>query len=480
MNHNKISTKKIGDFCPYYYQNTNKIVTASTFKEINNQLDNSIRWKLDVSAILSLINFNYIQGDRTLIQDVYRMPWHSLITEENTIRRNPPIPHLNNIFSPSDIAGRFIELLTQEFIEEFSDFDNIWILQTGGLDSRVTLAIIRKLSSEGRIKANINLITWGDIYSRDVIYSKQLAEKYHYNWKHINFDKSILKQNFEIAVNFGAAEVSAFHYHGMAKLKEIASSKDCIIASSFGDSIGRAEYSGIHLSDLKLIDIYNPYSLFNSDIFRTHKEILEKDRALAWVTDREQSKVIKNELDMQENYMRRMIGHAMDFIRSFTTLKQTFTSHELVSFAYSISPIFRNFDTYFHILKLIDPSLLEVPWARTGVSLLNDSVDNNKRHSKHYHNYDNWFFEDYYSITRDVLFNGQLVKNKIISKLGLSQIFRKWEMEASLSELVSKLYQIELLISRYDLKIEPQEYKISSHLKNSAKQILRNKFGILL
>ena len=148
-----------------------------------------------------------------------------------------------------------------------------------------------------------------------------------------------------------------------------------------------------------------------------------------------------------------------------------------MSFAFSISPMCRNFDTYYHILKRIDSTLLEIPWARTGVSLLNNSIDADKSHTRDYHNYSTWFLDDYYSDSRNVLFDGQLVKHNIIDKLGLKQLFTNWKKDANLSELVSKLYQVELFISHYNLELETQEYLISSRLKNSINMVLRNKFG---
>lgn len=450
-----LKTKVFGDFSPYVFVEDNNIYIEKTFNDIYLKFPEK-HWKLDVSAILSLLNFNYIPGDRTLIQGVCRMPWHSYIDTENNIIRNSPIPHSYNMYSPEYIADKFIELLELEFIHEFSNYNTLWILQTGGLDSRVTLAILNKLKNEGKINANIHLVTWGDIHSRDVIYSKQLANTYNYSWNHIDIPRNILKENIDIAVNYGAAEVSAFHYHGEYKLQELVSQNDCVIASSYGDSIGRAEYSSVHLTDIHLEPIGNLFHLFNPDIFCHHQSIIENDRSHAWITDREQSKLVRNELDMQENYMRRMIAHAMDYIRSYTTLKQAFISERLVSFVFSISPMCRNFDTYYHIFKNTDPYLLEIPWARTGVSLCNNYIDTDPNHKKEYHNYREWFLQDYYKDVKKTLLHGKLVEQQIILKTQLLDVLRHWKLDPGYGELLSKLYQIELFISRYNLEVDYQ------------------------
>lgn len=460
-------TKAFGDFSPYIFWNDGNVVLEKSFADIYNHCKN-IDWELDLSAVLALLNFNYVLGDRTLIKDIYRMPWHSHLDSDNKITRNPPIPHANNLHAPESIAEKFIEFLEGECLREFKNYDTLWVLQTGGLDSRVTLAVLNKLQTEGKLDSKIHLVTWGDLHSRDVIYSQKLADKYQYEWHHIDINSQVLEQNIEIAVNYGAAEVSAFHYHGMHELQSLVSDADCVVASSYGDSIGRAEYSGSHLVDVNLPVIANPFKkIFNPEIFHQHKTILENDRSRAWITDREQSKIIQNELDMQENYMRRMIAHAMDYIGSYTTLKQTFTSEELVSFAFSISPMCRNFDTYYHIFRKIDPSLLEIPWARTGVSLCQRYIDNVAAHKKEYHNYREWFLRDYYEKVENTLLEGKLIKNQIILKAPLLKVLRRWKTNSDYSELLSKLYQIELLILRYSLKVEYQECSLTQEIKTT-------------
>lgn len=470
-----VTTKMFGDFSPYYFFNNDEIITGNTFADLNKL--NKYNWELDISTVLSLINFNYIPGDRTLIKDVFRVPWHSQITK-NKILRNPPIPHANNIYSQEYIADKFIELLEIEFITEFSNYKNLWILQTGGLDSRITIAIINKLKKENKLKSKINLVTWGDKNSRDVLYSKQIALHFDYEFYHIDITPNILKENIEIAVDFGNAEVSAFHYHGMSKLKELVSIEDCVIASSYGDSIGRAEYSGSHLTDINLQTINNPYNLFNTNIYNKHKTIIENDRSSAWITDREQSKNIKNELDMQENYMRRMIAHAMDYIKSFTTLKQTFTSDQIVSFVFSISPICRNFDTYYQIFTKLDPYFLRIPWARTGISLENDYIDNDPKHLKDYHSYKKWFLDDYYNVISSTILNGKLIANNIICLSSIENLLNHWKHNIEIGELISKLYQIELLIEKYKLDVVYHEsLPISPNKGLLSKSILVYKIG---
>jgi asparagine synthase (glutamine-hydrolysing) len=310
-------------------------------------------------------------------------------------------------------------------------------------------------------------VTWGDPNSRDVVYSKRLAAHYLLHWHHLELDSSTLVENVVTAVTLGAAEVSPYHYHSMMKLRSLVSQDDCVIASSYGDSVGRAEYSGQHIVTVTLTEINNKRKLFNEILYRENKPIVDNDRSLAWIFDPEQSGIIKNELDMQENYMRRMISHAMNCIRSFTNLRQAFTSEELVSYMFSINPYCRNFDTYFNVLGKLDQFLLEVPWARTGISPSGSLNEVDKDYKKEYHNYDEWFFAEFKGKVTYTLLNGKLLRNNIICVKPVSKLLNDWSKTKSVGQLLSKLYVVELFIQQYNLDVPK--------LKLSFKDII-NKF----
>lgn len=461
-----LNTEPFGDFSPYYFVKENQVFYADKFDDIFAYFK-EINWVLDETAVLSLINFDYILGDRTLVNGIKRIPWHSTLKSDGTLIRETPIEHSNNIYSSKIIAAKLICLLEEELYTYIKDHNNIWILQTGGLDSRVVLGVLISLIKKRNLNKNLQLITWGDEKSRDVIYSRMLADHYKLNWHHVPFDANILKENIEVSVDIGAAEVSPFHYHAMMKLKDFVSKDDCVIAASYGDSIGRAEYSGSHLLNVKLHEINNNNGLFNWFVFQKNKSILEKDRASAWVTDREQSEIIKNELDMQENYMRRMISHAMNCIRTFTNLRQAFTSKDIVSYVFSIAPFCRNSDIYFEIFKIVDPYLSEIPWARTGISPSRQVNHINEPYKKDYHDYDNWFFNDYKDKLEMILFKGHLINSKIINKGELKYLHDFWRNQnIYLSQLFTKIYIIELFIKKYNINVNKQPILLRTRIKN--------------
>ncbi len=90
--------------------------------------------------------------------------------------------------------------------------------------------------------------------------------------------------------------------------------------------------------------------------------------ATAWRQETSSATWVLCELDMQENYMRRMLCHAMDYVRRFCDLHQAFTSEKLVSFMWALAPDCRTDDIYWRVLKDLDPRLCSLPWARTGIA----------------------------------------------------------------------------------------------------------------
>src|SRR5690606_29984091 len=75
----------------------------------------------------------------------------------------------------------------------------------------------------------------------------------------------------------------------------------------------------------------------------------------------------KFEQDQQLHYMRRMLNPCMGIINKERPLYQVFTSPEVYSFVWSLSPDLRNDEVYKVMFQRYAPQLLEIPWARTGL-----------------------------------------------------------------------------------------------------------------
>jgi asparagine synthase (glutamine-hydrolysing) len=104
------NTTCFGGFSPFYYKYDQSVLIADTFDELYKKVSGG-QWELDTAALLSLINFNYILGDRTLVKGVGRVPWHSTLDADGLIKRHSPIRHFNNLYSSDTIADQLLVLL---------------------------------------------------------------------------------------------------------------------------------------------------------------------------------------------------------------------------------------------------------------------------------------------------------------------------------------------------------------------------------
>ena len=174
------SSGPFGEYSVYYAIIDGRTTIYDTLKEvIEDNHENT--WDLDIAAVLSLLNFNYILGDRTLVKNICRVPWHSDVTSEGKVLRRPPIPHDHILLDERAIAKRMYELLCKYLAEYVANRHNIiWLTLSGGYDSRVIAGLLKKVTTN---RNEVKVLNWGIPNSRDVVYAKKIAE--HYKWEYI-------------------------------------------------------------------------------------------------------------------------------------------------------------------------------------------------------------------------------------------------------------------------------------------------------
>ena len=448
-----ISTRAFGGFCPYYYRNeeTGQVMVGETADEMIDSIPKDRR-EIDPVACLGLFNFNYPLGDRTLIEGLKRIPWHSTLNGSGMIERNPPIPHGHRLAEPTEIATSLLDCLQEEISTYLDGHKRVWILLSGGLDSRITVGVVKKIQND--FSADIHAVTWGMENSRDVVYARQIAERFGWEWHHLHYDEKTLWENLRIAAEWGGGEVAGIHLHCEEQLGNLVSLEDVVIASSWGDSIGRAEFSGHHLLHITIPPIVNKYWLIHRSLFEDCLRLAAADRQLAWCTEPDWSKHVITELDNQENYMRRMISHAMNYIRRFCHLEQTFTGERTVKTMWSYSPICRQAEVYFLLLKKLDPLLCELPWARTGVAP-NGNVEKDDSLKTTYHEWGRWLRQGRHKDLKNLICDSGLPSLGIFNMSQVRQCYNFWKRQpvhsVGRTEVILQLAGIELLRRRFEL-----------------------------
>ncbi len=382
----EITTDVLGGFCPFWTVIDGAVVISETAEELFDAVP-ADRRAIDPAAVLELLQFNHLLGDRTVVCGVRRMPWNASLDGRGRLVRRPPPSHGTTVGSARAVGLRLAELLREELLAKLSGYRRVILLLTGGLDSRVTAAALKEV--EPALSVEVQCMTWGLEGSRDVAYARGIAELYGWPHHHVPYDRELTWANIRRGAEWGGSEVVGVHLHGMDWFRAAAEPGDVALAASWGDSIGRAEYSSHHLTRLSFDPVRNVARMIDPRIAEWATRCAESDRATAWQTGDDGRLTTRCELDQQENYMRRMIGHAMDYIRQFCPLVQSFTQKETVTYVYSLSPECRTDRVYLEVLQELDPRLLRIRWARTGRRL--DGVPEAAcRLTKDYHDWQHW------------------------------------------------------------------------------------------
>jgi asparagine synthase (glutamine-hydrolysing) len=449
------NSNHLGFFNPYFIKKDGFFQIKNTFVEIIKLVDEPK--KIDLISIIELLNRNYFLGDRTIIQGINKSPWMAKPNENNNewVFHDLPI-HKEINFDEANIAEELFIRLQKEILSYIGEKKSIGILLSGGMDSRIVAGTLDYLIKSEILADEINVtaLTWGNENSRDVVYAKRIAEKLKWDWKHYRVTAENLKNNIdEVAIN--GCEFSPIHLHALPQIRD-DNKLDCVLAGSYGDSIGRAEYSGVKVNNLKA----QTNNFRNVGAFL--KQSAFKDMKGKWMPDTQKYHALfpeeklyqQYELDNQLHYMRRMLNPCMKFIGFHNPLQQVFTSPDVYGFMWSIIPKKRNNEVYKLIISKFKTDFSNIPWARTGLpyAVTEGSPDS---FDKEHHSYKEFIDNELYEEIKNLVLSEEIKSLEVFNLQSLTQSFeliksqphtKQWYEEkliwlASLSKAIS-LYDI--------------------------------------
>lgn len=466
-------TPVFGKFCPYYWISAKdgRLYLADTFAEIISMVPEEQRF-LDPTGCLELLTFGYLLGSRTLVQGIGRLLWRTQLQGDGTLDRYDPIPHGSRVDKPRNVAEQLRQCLEEELATYISGANRVWILLSGGLDSRIVTGILAHFQKTRVMEGEIHAVTWGQELARDVVYAQRIADYFGWPLHRIAYDANLLWGNIGRAVSWGGAEISGIHLHGMCKLRSLLNANDVVIAASWGNSIGRGLFLGHHLSDLQIEPIGNPLDLIAPALQDVCIQQAERDRATAWARCSDDPAAIV-ELDQQENYMRRMIGQAMDYIRQFARLEQVFTEPSTVTAMWSYAPESRVAAVYFHLLEDLDEYLFNLPDANTGIAPSGLS-EPDPILQKYYNRLGLWCRKDLRDNILEVLHSPALAQSGVLNMYAVKSLVNSWLQEDTetwgSTERITNLVGIALAISEFGLLPVRSSTHISDYLYSRTKR----------
>ena len=450
------SSKSLGGVYPYYNREAPDSFTLNFSEIISYRKTNNLAIELDQTTLVTKMCLPFLIGDRTLIQGVEKAPWLSDYKGKGQWRPHYLPEHGNLIPEKNTFTVKLKEALLAEARNYIEGKKNIGILLSGGMDSRVLAGVIREIQLKERPEISVICLTWGASDSRDVVYAQRIAKQFGWEAIHYHLSPETLLRNIKFAGIHGA-EFSAFHLHAM---EDVANTPnlDAIIAGSYGDSVGRAEFSGSHLTELKPIlpRMLDEYGVLNNHSLNAAKKELKKDVIDSSHLLKSTSPLRQREIEQEMHYMRRMLQACMQTLAIKTPIYQLFTSPDVFGLMWGLTPEFRNNDWYTLLLQKLPGELLNIPWARNGKLYHQQDKPALDNLSKSYHQYGKWIRND---LKEEVLnrLNSDVIRNlSVFNDKGLDRLINNWGKATtsginSIDESVAWLCSLHDMLEIYDI-----------------------------
>ncbi|MDY7394089.1 asparagine synthase-related protein [Aureibaculum sp. 2210JD6-5] len=455
----------LGFFNPFFINSKEGFKINHNFSETLKSKNDGI--EIDYVAIIEILTKGYALADRTIIKGISKSPWMAKPNLDITEWEYFDSPkHDEKLIDIKQVSLTFLELLKTEILNYIGNKKSIGILLTGGMDSRIIAGVLDILiKNKELVGIKVIAYTWGNLNSRDVVYAERIAKLFNWGWKHIPVSSEDLLNNLkETAVR--GCEYSPTHLHAMLQIRK-EKGIDCILAGSFGDSIGRGEYSGKTLYFLKDLrdGINNRHGIFKYNIIKNHKKEINQDILQYWEKFPQNTKYQQIEQDNQIHYMRRMLNPCLSVINEKIPLYQVFSDPEVFGYIWSLHPKLRNNNIYMELLSLFKTDLTHIPWARTGL-LFDETQGSPDSFDKIHHSYSKYLYEDLNEYIKTLVLSKNIEDLNIFNMKALEDIFKymksSWYYrDSNLEEKLIWLASLSLFIDMYAIDIKKTEYNTS-------------------
>ncbi len=456
MNSNFQYYNHLGFFNPFYFSTDKGLIINSNFKETVERR-NMVN-KLNVAAVIENLLGRNILGDRTIIEGINKTPWMAKPNADSTDWSYYEVPdHNEKMMDQNEMAIQFLNLLKEEVYNYIKDKKTIGVLLTGGMDSRIIAGVLDLLIKDNIIN-NVSVIalTWGDLNSRDAVYAKKIAEKLNWEWRHFSLTSEDLKKNIEAVAKRGS-EYPPIHLHAMLKVRE-EKDLDCILAGSYGDSIGRAEYAGRRVTNLLDMrdKIKNPNGFLKRSVLDIYTDDINSDIDFYWNKFPQNKSYQQLEQDYQIHYMRRKLNPCLSVINEKTPLYQVFSDPNVFGFIWSIHPKLRNNEIYKIILNNFKTDLSEIPWARNGL-IFDKTKGEPDAYSKNYHAHSEYINNDLNDFIKDLVLSNNIEKMNILNLSSIENYFKLMKKKfylrnTKVEEKIIWLASLSRSVDLYDIK----------------------------
>ncbi len=416
---------------------------------------------IDPAAVVAYLAFKYLLGDRTLVAGLNRAPWMSVPGDEDDWA-TLPLPEAGTRKPPvAEIAEALHDALLEECREYVAGAGRVGLLLSGGMDSRIVAGVLRQIQLENGGAPDVLALTWGLPDTRDVLYARRVADGFGWDWEHFPLTAESLWRNV-LWVGHHGCEVAPVHLHALPDVGALEG-LDVVLAGSYGDSIGRAEFSGRHLTALQPVDAepLDPFGIVRGSVLRSVRPEIAADAGIGDAQWPQLGKLRKLEIAQQLHYMRRKLQSCMATALGETRLCQLFTSPRVVDLMWGLSPSVRDDGIYLSLLQRLDNELAEIPWARTGCAFGGPDEGSNSTPSddapRQHHRYGAWLREDLGDEIAARAGSKRVLESGLFIPGGLRRLLKIWRRGRTISvglvdEIVCWLASFDVLLETYRIE----------------------------
>jgi len=345
------------------------------------QADPHYNPQVDRLALAEFLSFEHILGNRTLIADVKLLPPGSILTFQNgqlSIRSYYDFQFVED-YQDRDEAWyveRWVHLMQQAVERRMRGDGPIGLQLSGGLDSRVMLAMINHR------RYPLHTFTFGVPGCDDARFAREAADRRGTIHHFMELRPDYLRSVAEEGVKSTNGLKSCVHMHVLGALDETAKLVNVLYTGSLGDSIMgghiQRDLLAVHQPEVLARMLFKRYNtcfdeeshsqLFSSNFYSQVKDAVFQE--FSHVLKNSRAKISAN---VREHYSirqsdRRWILEGQNLLRTQVVVRTPFYDNDLVDFMLTVPPGLR-FDSYLYIQGFIQaaPDLAKVPYEKTGL-----------------------------------------------------------------------------------------------------------------
>jgi len=450
------TTEHIGSHYPFYIEreDTQRLFSLR-IEDVVEEIPQSER-VIDPAAMLEIVFSGRPLGNRTLLRGVNRTPWLAAPTDGGWSYHDIP-SHKRKIPSCDNVTRELRNRLRTEILNYTAPNQTVGLLLSGGLDSRILAGMLRSLQHD-EVIGKVVALTWGLEDSCDVVYARQIAERFSWDFRHYPLSVETLRRNIKLNGELGA-EFAPYHLHAMPEVRT-EPDLDVVLAGSYGNSVGRAEYAGNRVTELKktVPKRLNRFGVVQNTLVSDNKHTVRRDaygyRSRVSRTEPYQYR----EIEQQLHYMRRNLQACMTHIAEKIPLYQIFTSPDVVELMWGLDPSIRDDRYYVQLLEQLPGNLTSIPDPKTGKKPGGSKKIGSSELSKVYNEYGNWLRHDLDEYVTNLVLD-LIDRSNIFNDDAIRRLVRVWKRAETkttnqIDSIIAWLASLGVFVDQYNVEIE--------------------------